>query len=144
MGSGKARPPVRVVVMGLELSSCCGNDALTEERLGEATPTRPWGAKGASQGRGGIGEEGPRNEDLERFVERLENGIQIGITLGDATRFNCDLLFIRQSYALYITCKVQGERRVKPIPLYTISSVLITDDELATLEQAAGVTANDQ
>lgn len=131
--------------MGVELSSCCGNDALSEERLGDATPTRPWGSK--VEGRPGpVGEDadGPSSEALQRFVERLENGIQIAITLGDATRFNCDLLFIRQSYALYITCKIQGERRVKPIPLYTISSVLITDDELATLEQAAGVTADDQ
>eukprot|EP01056_Protomagalhaensia_sp_Gyna25_P000047 Protomagalhaensia_sp_Gyna_25__46@NODE_1020_length_2282_cov_202_325903_g813_i0_p4_GENE_NODE_1020_length_2282_cov_202_325903_g813_i0NODE_1020_length_2282_cov_202_325903_g813_i0_p4_ORF_typecomplete_len132_score2_43ISP3_C/PF18045_1/5e16ISP1_C/PF18161_1/4_4e11_NODE_1020_length_2282_cov_202_325903_g813_i018862236 len=116
--------------MGAELSSCCGIANKADEKAGITAPEPHKPVIGPSE--------------IATYRKRLEHGINVKITLGDSSRLNCDMHYAPEVRSLFISCKMNGERRVRPIPLRSISQVLHTEEEIQTLESAAGVLPTDQ
>ncbi|EZG51805.1 hypothetical protein GNI_123420 [Gregarina niphandrodes] len=78
------------------------------------------------------------------FAKELENGVQVRITLGDFSRLPCDLHWSERERSLYIACTINGERRVRKLPLGSIEDLLYKEGDISSLEAAAGIKPKDE
>lgn len=140
--------------MGANSSSCCGAQEAPETEL-DLSPSLPrlqksprGNAKTSSidKTQDRKREDAQMSKDAEEahsddrmnyeeFSHQLEEGIDVNIILQDKSRLKCKVKLSRETKGLILTCG----SKVRNIALSDIKSILHTSEQLARVENSAGI-----